>query len=467
MTLAAHHIDRIKTLLGPKGWKDSDDDLAPYLQEWRDRWTGKTPLLALPKSAEQCAKLVTYCAAHQIAITPQGGNTGLVGAQIPKGEVLISTARLNRARDLNVQNATLTVEAGMTLGTVKATARKEGLLFPLSIASEGSATIGGVLSTNAGGMEVLRYGTARDLCLGLEVITPKGAVLSTLKGLRKDNSGYDLKQLFIGAEGTLGIITAAVLKLYPVPPIRRTIWCTLNSVKDAIDLLAYLRAHYGDALGKFELVSQIAVDYALKNIPGTRAPLDHPSPWHVLVEFGFFTAPADKNALESVLGQAMQSGLISNAAMAQSDTQAEDFLRLRESLSAAQKGEGAALKHDIAVPVSAMADFIDTASKKAERLAPDCRVFAFGHVGDGNVHFNILQPRATTRETFMAIAPTITAMIYDQTLALGGSISAEHGIGIMKKEPLRLQKSSVEMTMMRAIKTALDPDNIMNPRVLF
>ncbi len=467
MTLPAHHLDQIKTLLGPKGWKERDDDLIPYLREWRDRWTGQTPLLALPQSTEQCAKLVAYCAAHQIAITPQGGNTGLVGAQIPKGEVLISTQRLNRVRELDAQNATLTVEAGITLSMAKRAAQKAGLLFPLSIASQDSASIGGVLSTNAGGMEVLRYGTARDLCLGLEVITPRGEVLSTLKGLRKDNSGYDLKQLFIGAEGTLGIITAAILKLHPVPPIRRTIWCTLDTVKDAIALLAFLRAHYGDALGKFELVSQIAVDYAIKNIPNTRSPLPGSSPWHVLAEFGFFTAPAGKTELETVLGEAMQSGLISDAAIAQSDSQAEDFLRLRESLSAAQKGEGAALKHDISVPVSAMADFIDTASKAAERLAPDCRVFAFGHVGDGNVHFNILQPRTMSREAFMALAPTITAMIYEHTLALGGSISAEHGIGIMKKAPLRTQKTDVEMAMMRAIKIALDPDNIMNPRVLF
>ena len=467
MTLPAHHIDYLKSMLGPKGWKDSDDELSPFLHEWRDRWEGKTPLLALPQSTEQCAKLVAYCAAHHIAITPQGGNTGLVGAQIPQGEMLVSTQHLNHVRDLNRQNATLTVEAGVTLGAAKAAAKKAGLLFPLSIASQGSASIGGVLSTNAGGMEVLRYGTARDLCLGLEVITPKGEVLSTLKGLRKDNSGYDLKQLFIGAEGTLGIITAAVLKLYPAPPIRRTIWCALDDVKDAIELLAYLRARYGDGLGKFELISQIAVDYALKNIPGTRAPLPGSSPWHVLVEFGFFTAPEGDNALETILDEAMQNGLISNAAIAQSDTQAEDFLHLRESLSAAQKGEGLTLKHDISVPVSAMASFIKTASKEAERLAPDCRIFAFGHVGDGNVHFNILQPRAMSRDQFLALAPAITSMIYDHTLALGGSISAEHGIGILKKEPLRTQKSSVEMDMMRSIKTALDPDNIMNPRVLF
>jgi FAD/FMN-containing dehydrogenase len=372
-----------------------------------------------------------------------------------------------QVREINTANATLTVEAGITLAAAKDVAQKAGLLFPLSIASQGSANVGGVLSTNAGGMEVLRYGTAGDLCLGLEVVTPKGEVLSTLKGLRKDNSGYDLKQLFIGAEGTLGIITAAVLKLYPAPPIRRTLWCALDSVEDAITLLAFLRNHYGDALSKFELVSQISVDYALKNIPNTRAPSPEASPWHVLVEFGFFQNLTDENTLEDVMGAALNAGVIQDAVIAQNETQAAEFLHLRESLSAAQKGEGVALKHDIAVPVSAMANFIDDASKEAERLAPDCRIFAFGHVGDGNVHFNILQPQSMGGEAFLAVAPAITTMIYEKALALGGSISAEHGIGIMKKEPLRTQKSAVEMDMMRTIKSALDPDNIMNPRVLF
>ncbi|PHS28432.1 MAG: hydroxyacid dehydrogenase [Robiginitomaculum sp.] len=467
MSLSSHHIEQLKALLGPKGWKEDAADLAPFLHEWRDRWAGETPLLALPQSTENCAELVRYCAGHRIAITVQGGNTGLVGAQTPQGEVLISTQRLSQVRDVNTANSTLTVEAGLTLAAAKDVVQKAGLLFPLSLASEGTASIGGVLSTNAGGMEVLRYGTARDLCLGLEVVTPKGEVLSTLKGLRKDNSGYDLKQLFIGAEGTLGIITAAVLKLYPIPPIRHTIWCTLNSVKNAIALLGFMRMHYGDALSKFELISQVGIDYVLKNIPGTRAPLPENSPWHVLLEFGFFQNATGENALENVMGAALNASIIQNAVIAQNETQAEAFLRLRESLSAAQKGEGVALKHDISVPVSAMAAFIEVTSKEAERMALECRIFAFGHVGDGNVHFNILQPTAMTREAFLALAPNITAMVYEQTMALGGSISAEHGIGIMKKEPLRTQKSAVEMDMMRTIKTALDPDNIMNPRVLF
>ncbi len=467
MSIAAEHIDALKAILGPGGWKQDADDLAPFLSEWRDRWSGKTPLLALPGSTRQTAQLVRYCARHKIAITPQGGNTGLVGAQIPQGEILLSTARLCQIRALNTDNATLTLDAGVTLADARAAAQNAGFIFPLSLASEGSATIGGILSTNAGGMEVLRYGTARDLALGLEVITPQGDVLSALKGLRKDNTGYDLKQLYIGAEGSLGVITGAVLKLFPIPPIRLSAWCALDTVQEAIALLDFLRQHYGDALCKFELMADICICTALRNIPQTRAPLGTPSPWHVLLDFGFFNAPKGEDALETVLEDAMKKGLISDAVIAQSDTQAQDFLKLRETLSAAQKGEGLAIKHDISVPLSAIADFPRKATKAAEQFAPNCRVFAFGHVGDGNLHFNILQPVQMSQEAFAKRAPQITAAIYDCVHALGGSISAEHGIGIMKKTELAAQKGDVQMGLMRAIKIALDPDNIMNPRVLF
>jgi FAD/FMN-containing dehydrogenase len=467
MTLAKHHIEQLKAILGPKGWIQSAEALAPFLHEWRDRWQGSTPLVALPDTTKTVAELVRYCAKNHIAITPQGGNTGLVGAQIPQGEVLLSTRRLCRILEVNRANSTLTVEAGVTLDDAKKAAQAAGLLFPLSLASGGTASIGGMLSTNAGGMEVLRYGTARELALGLEVVTPSGEIISALKGLRKDNTGYDLKQLFLGAEGTLGIITAAVLKLYPVPPVQHTLWCALNSVQDAIRLLNAFRQNYGDALSKFEIMSQFCVDTALKNIPQTRAPLDRPAPWHVLAEFGFFQALSGKDTLEQVLAKAMEDGLISNAVIAQNEAQATQFLRLRESLSAAQKSEGLALKHDLSIPVCKMADFMDEASQEAQRIIPDCRVFAFGHVGDGNVHFNVSQPVAMPAPKFAKIGPQITDALYALIQTHGGSISAEHGIGIMKKTELATQKSPGELHLMRTIKAALDPDNIMNPRVLF
>ncbi len=467
MSISRDHLASIKTILGVQGWKEDANDLLPYLTEWRDRWQGKTPLLALPKNTETTAQLVRFCARNHIPITTQGGNTGLVGGQMPQGELLVSTRRLNHIRSLDSNNATMTLEAGVTLAQARDTAQEAGLLLPLSLASEGSATIGGILSTNAGGMEVLRYGNARDLTLGLEVVTADGQVWHALKGLRKDNTGYDLKQVFIGAEGTLGIITAAVLKLFPAPLVRQSAWCGLSCVEDAIALLALMREKTGDALTKFELIPQIGVDYAVKNVPGNQAPLAKPTPWQVLIEFGFFDQQHINDMLEALLNKAMKQGLVQDAVIAQSLHQAEAFLRLRESLSAAQKSEGLTLKHDISVPASKIARFIHEASQEAVRIIPSCRVFAFGHVGDGNVHFNILQPIGMNPDAFKQQGARITKAVYDQVDALGGSISAEHGIGVLKKSELCTQKSDVEMQMMRAVKSALDPDNIMNPRVLF
>ena len=465
MSLDPSHVSALKALLGPGGWCDDAAVMEPHLHEWRERWRGHTPLLARPDSARVTAELVRYCARHHIAITPQGGNTGLVGGQIPHGEVLLLSTRMNHIRALDAANATITAGAGVTLAEARAAASEAGLSLPLSLASAGSATIGGVLSTNAGGMEVLRHGSARALCLGLEVVTAKGELWNGLKGLRKDNSGYDLKQLFIGAEGTLGVITAAVLRLSSRPDVRQSAWCALASAENAIALLALLRARCGDAVGRFELIPQLGVEMALKNVPGNRAPLAVKSPWHVLVELDLFGAPGP--VLEEALAAALQEGLIDDAVLAQSEAQSASFLRLRESLSVAQKGEGAPLKHDISVPVSAMADFISEASRAAKALAPKCRIVAFGHVGDGNVHFDILPPSARPEDAFGETGAAITDAVHACALALGGSISAEHGIGIMKTHALRAQKSEVEMDMMRAVKTALDPHNIMNPRVLF
>ncbi len=460
------HIEALKTMLGPKGWYEDAQDTAPFLHEWRDRWVGQTPLVIMPESAAQTEKIIQYCAAHTIGITPQGGNTGLVGGQIPMGEILLSTRRMNAIRAIDEGNASLIAEAGATLAAVRAAADEAGFLFPLSLASEGSATIGGILSTNAGGMEVVRYGNARALCLGLEAVNAQGQVWDGLSALRKDNRGYDLKQLFIGGEGTLGVITAASLKLFAKPAARETAWCALPSPHAAITLLEFMTQKCGDAVSTFELVPQIGIDCALRNIPGNRAPLAGPSPWHVLMELSFAQASGGRQVMESALGKALEDGLISDAALAQSQTQRESFFRLRESLSAAQKGEGVSIKHDIAVPISAIDNFIEEASAAVQKIVPGCRVFAFGHIGDGNVHFNVLSPKGAELNAFKERADAITEAVFECVLDLRGSFSAEHGIGVARIDALQKYKTAPEIAMMRAVKSALDPVGIMNPRVM-
>ncbi len=461
-------ISRLKAVLGEGGWSDDPDRLAPKLVEWRDRWSGTTPLLALPRTTEQVAAVVGICGAGGgVAITPQGGNTGLVGGQIPQGEILLSLEKMRAVRDLDPFDDVIVVEAGVTLAAVHEAALAADRLFPLSLASEGSATVGGLISTNAGGTAVLRYGTMRGLVLGLEAVLPNGEIWNGLKRLRKDNTGYDLKQLLIGAEGTLGVVTAAALKLYPVLVSHAVAFVGLKTPHDAIRLLARAKAETGGALDAFELMGRPGVGLVLKNIEGQREPLAGAHPWYVLIETASGEPGAAEAAMERLLARALEDDLIQDAAIAQTEAQGRAFWALRENQSAAQKSEGAAWKHDVSVPVSRMADFIDEATRAIEAWAPDVRVVAFGHVGDGNVHYDVLAPAGGDQAEHAARRDDGSRIVHDIIAKMEGSISAEHGLGTMKSAEALLYKSPIEIEAMRSLRAALDPKRIMNPRVLF
>jgi FAD/FMN-containing dehydrogenase len=465
--LPADVLSRLKAVLGPKGWSQDPERLAPKLVEWRDRWTGTTPILLLPASTAEVSAVVGICAESATPIVPQGGNTGLVAGQIPQGEVLLSLERMRAIRDIDTADDVLVAEAGAPLAAVHGAAEAVGRRFPLSLASEGSATVGGLISTNAGGTQVLRYGTMRELVLGIEAVLPNGEVFAGLKRLRKDNTGYDLKQLLIGAEGTLGVVTAASLKLFTPLVSRAVAFAGVDDPAAAVALLARAKAESGGAVESFELIAKIGVDFALRNIPGVRSPFSDAHPWYVLIEIASGEAGAAEAAMERLLAGALEDQLIRDAAIAQSQTQAADFWRLRESQSAAQKAEGAVWKHDVSAPVSKVAVFIAEATAAMERFAPGCRVLAFGHVGDGNIHFDVLQPAGADGAAHTARRDEAARIVDDIVDGLGGSISAEHGLGAMKTTEALRYKSPVEVAAMRAIRAALDPNRIMNPRVLF
>src|SRR4051812_43760470 len=460
-------LSRLKAVLGDGGWSQDPERLAPKLLEWRDRWTGTTPFLALPRTTADVAAVVGVCFEAGVPITTQGGNTGLVGGQIPQGEVLLSTERLRAIHEVDAYDDALTAEAGVTLAAVHEAAAAVGRRFPLGLASEGTATVGGVVSTNAGGTQVLRYGMARALVLGLEAVLPNGEVWNGLKRLRKDNTGYDLKHLLIGAEGTLGVITAASLKLYPLLASRCVAIAAVATPHDAIALLARAKDETGGAVEAFELMSRLGVAFALKHIPGLREPLEAVHPWYVLVETASGEPGAAEAAMERLLAGALESGLIQDAAIAQSDTQAHAFWAVRENQSGGQKPEGAAWKHDVSVPVSKVADFIDQATAAVEKLSPGVRVVAFGHVGDGNVHYDVLRADGASDDPHDALRDAGARIVHDIVAFMNGSISAEHGLGAMKSAEALRYKSAVEVEALRAIRGALDPQRIMNPRVLF
>jgi FAD/FMN-containing dehydrogenase len=452
-------LERLKSAAGPGGWSDDPDELAPHLVEWRNRYRGQTPLLLRPAQAADVAALVRICAEAEVAVVPQGGNTGLMGGQIPhQGEVLLSLARLNRVRAVDPVDNTMTVEAGCTLAAAQQAAASADRLFPLSLAAEGTCQIGGNLSTNAGGVHVLRYGNARDLVLGLEVVTPDGTLWNGLRALRKDNTGYDLKQLFLGAEGTLGIITAAVVKLFPQHRHRQTIFAAVPTVAAAVELLSYVRGASDDAVLAFELLSRFGLEIVTRHVPGTHDPLAAPAPWYVLCDL---TVP--RASAESIIGGALEAGLVTDAVLASSTSQAAGLWKLRESLSEAQKPEGASIKHDVSVPVSRIPALVEQVNAAVTRLVPGIRPCPFGHVGDGNLHFNLSQPAGGDRSAFLAREDEVHRTVHDIVAALGGSISAEHGIGVAKREEIRRYKSPVEIALMRRIKEALDPKGIMNP----
>jgi len=460
-------ISELKAALGPKGWSEDPEVLSPHLREWRDRWQGHTPLLLQPGSTAEVAVAVAICARHRVAITPQGGNTGLVGGQIPMGEVLLTTRRLRAIRDVSPLDDALTVEAGVTLYEAQQAALSVERRFPLSLASEGTATIGGVLSTNAGGTSVLRYGMARDLVLGIEAVLADGRVFNGLKRLRKDNTGYDLKQLLIGAEGTLGIITAATLKLSPVLRGRATAIVGLDTPQQAVALLARARAESGGGVEAFELMKRLGTELVLKSIPDTREPLESTPDWSVLIELGSGSPDEAGKALERLLAGAFEDGLITDAAIAANESQAAAFWRLREEQSAGLKPEGGGWKHDVSVPVSQIADFIDEASAAVEAFEPGARISVFGHVGDGNLHYDVLCPEGADLKAFLGRWEAGSRLVHDIVARYDGSISAEHGLGRLKTNEARRYKSEVELDAMRAIRRSLDPLGILNPGILF
>ena len=458
---SAATLEQLRQLLGPRGYIVDPERLAPQLVEPRGRYQGKTPALLLPADTAEVSGVVRICAQAGVALVPQGGNTGLVAGQTPRSsgdELLINLSRLDRIREVNPAANTLTVEAGCTLAKVQQVAADADRLFPLSLASEGTCQIGGNLSTNAGGIHVLRYGNARDLVLGLEVVTADGRVWDGLRGLRKDNTGYDLKQLFLGGEGTLGIITAAVVKLFPRHRYVQTVLAAVPSLQAAVALLGGLRSTVEDGLLAFEVMPRLGLELVLRHMPGSTDPLSAPSPWYVLVDL---TVPA--SVAEDALAQAAAQSLLTDGVLAASAAQASALWRLRESLSEAQGREGGSIKHDVSVPIARIPAFVDEVIAAVAALVPGIRPVPFGHLGDGNLHFNFSQPTGARRDVFLARWEELNRVVHDLVAAHGGSISAEHGIGQSKREEIQRYKSPIEIDLMRRIKGALDPQNIMNP----
>jgi len=470
-------LSRLAEIVGESGLVRDPDDLEPYLREQRGNFKGRSPLCVLPASTQQVAAVVKTLAEAGVPMVPQGGNTGLRGgavAGLVSEEVIINLKRMNRVLSVDHDNFTLTVEAGCILSDVQAAAVAADRLFPLSLAAEGSCQIGGNLATNAGGTQVLRYGNARELVLGLEVVLPDGRVLDMLRGLRKDNTGYDLRHLFCGAEGTLGIITAAVLKLFPRPREQVTAMLALPNLQAAIAVLSRARAETGDAITGCEFISRTALDMVLRHIPGTREPLAQRSLHYLLLEATSTAIPRDGEAhsssaeqlrrtCEQLFAECSDAGLIEDAVIAQSAAQRSEFWRIRESIPEAQKPEGVSLKHDVAVPVPRVAEFVHLASERVQAAVPGLRVCAFGHIGDGNIHFNLSQPIEGSGAAFLAERERIAAIVHDLAVDLQGSFSAEHGIGSLKRNELRRYRSEVELSVMRSIKAALDPKGLMNP----
>ncbi|MFQ5775301.1 MAG: FAD-binding oxidoreductase [Kiloniellaceae bacterium] len=460
-------LARLEAVVGANGLVTDPAEMEPHLVEPRGRYRGRSACVVKPAATEDVAAVVRICAAAGVPMVPQGGNTGLVAGGIPFEDgraVVVNLARLNRIRALDPVNDAITVEAGCILQQVQQAAERAGRLFPLSLGAEGSCQIGGNLSTNAGGVQVLRYGNVRELVLGLEVVLPDGRVWDGLRSLRKDNTGYDLKQLFIGAEGTLGIITAAVLRLFAKPKDKATAFAAVRDVEAAVALLGRVRAATGEAVTSFELIPRVGLDMALRHVPGVRDPLGARHAWYVLVELWSGARNSGLGeALEAVLAAACEDGLVPDATVAASQAQAEALWRIREGLVEAQRFEGGSIKHDIAVPISAVPAFIERASAAVAALVPGIRPVPFGHIGDGNIHFNLSQPEGAERAAYLARWDEVSRAVHDIVADLNGSISAEHGIGRMKVAENARTKPAVEIELMRRIKAALDPDDLMNP----
>ncbi len=461
-------VERLHAIVGERGLVLGEADSAPYETDWREQWHGRAAAVVKPASTDEVSRVVALLAAERVAMVPQGGNTSMCGGSVPDAsghQVVVNLSRMDRVREVDAANNTMTVEAGCVLAMLQEVADSHDRLFPLSLGAEGSCEIGGNLSTNAGGTGVLRYGNTRDLVMGLEVVLPDGQVWNGLRALRKDNTGYDLKHLFVGAEGTLGIITAAVLKLFPKPRSLATAFVALESPRAALSLLASLRGAVGDRVTGFELISRICIDLVLRHIPGSRDAFREPHPWYVLVELSDSTeAEALAAHLENALGAAAEAGLVRDAVIAASEAQRRALWALRENVSEAQKIDGVSIKHDVSVPVSRVPDLIERAGAELARRFPDVRVVAFGHLGDGNIHYNCGKPaRDDARRFFGEESPEVNDVVYGVVRSLGGSISAEHGLGVLKAEEITHYKSALELDLMRAIKRTLDPHGLMNP----
>ncbi|MEQ8734417.1 MAG: FAD-binding oxidoreductase [Rhodospirillaceae bacterium] len=467
MPLDQTFLDQIAAIVGPSGCLTSDSDIAPYLEEERGLFQGATSLVVRPGSTDEVAAVVKVCAEAGIGIVPQGGNTGLCGGGVPAesgAEIVLALGRMNKIRDIDPTNFTMTVEAGCILAEIQNQADDVDCLFPLSLGAEGSCQIGGNLATNAGGINVLRYGNTRDLVLGLEVVLPDGRIWHGLRALGKDNTGYALKHLFVGSEGSLGIITAAVLKLFPKPKETETALCALSTLDDVTSLLNRARALSGDAVTAFELVPRIGLEFCAKHIDGISDPLSEPHDWYTLIEFS--TSRPNSNvraAFEGFLEAAFEDGIIVDAVIAESQAQAENLWRMRESLPEAQKHEGGSIKHDVSVPVSRVPEFISRGMAAVLKTYPGARPCPFGHVGDGNVHFNVSQPLDMDKDAYLAEWEAMNRIVHDLVVEMNGSISAEHGIGRLKVGEMEHYKDPVELDLMKTLKAALDPKRTMNP----
>ena len=459
-------LQKLKNTLGPKGWIEDKEIIEPYLLEERGLFRGESSLLLKPQNTEEVSKILKLCNKYNIKIVPQGGRTGLCGGTIPSEngqEIMLSLERMNKIKDLNEANFTITVEAGCILNTIQNIADEKNFLFPLSLASEGSCTIGGNLSTNAGGINVLRYGMARDLVLGIEVVLANGEIWSNLTSLRKDNRGYDLKQLFIGSEGTLGIITSAVLKLFPAPRNIETALFAIPNTDAAIELLGLARNASADLLNAYELVSRIGMEMVIKHIPGAKEPIKDKYEWYVLIEFSSSSKNNLRQQMEDLFELALNKKIVLDGVIAESTQQRKDLWVLRDGLNEAQKPEGGSIKHDISVPINNVSKFIDSASKCVKKFIPSSRVVAFGHIGDGNIHFNISQPLKQDKNEFLNKWNDVNKLVFDIVESLNGSFSAEHGIGKLKRKELQTYNPKIEIDLMKSIKSTFDPNNILNP----
>jgi len=445
-------------IVGARNVLTAPEDTKPYFTDWRRQYSAEAECVVRPASASEVSAVIALCAREEIAVVPQGGNTGLVGGSVPTGEcreIVLSLARMNRIRAIDVLNDTATVEAGCVLAAVQRAADDAGRLFPLSLAAEGSCQIGGNLSTNAGGVNVLRYGTAREQVLGLEVVLPDGRIWNGMRALRKDNTGYDLKQLFLGAEGTLGVITAAVLRLFPKPTATATAWIALDSPRAAVELLGLLRSRVGDRLSAFELISRACLDAVLRHSAEIHDPLPAAQPWYVLAEFGDSgSSELLRERVESALEECAERGALRDAAIAQSNEQTRGLWRIRETIPEAQFTN---VKHDVSVPVSRIPEFIEVTERELGKAFPAVEIYCFGHVGDGNLHYNVGPENLMTRRE------EVSRIVYDALKAFDGSISAEHGLGQLKREEVRRHKDPLELELMRALKRTFDPKGLMNP----